>query len=159
VAGMVFEIAAGAAKGRAQQMGFASEDPRAALALCREADDLSGDQKERILTRGLELAGRAAAAEPNDAKAHFAVFCNLGKQVQSHAVGPGDVKIVGRLKRELDTSLALAPGDPDLLAAKGALLVELPWFLGGDAKQGKELLRASLVKDPSNSVVRRYLSK
>ena len=55
--------------------------------------------------------------------------------------------------------IALAPDDPDLLVAKGALLLELPWFLGGDAKQGEGLLRAALAKDPSNPVVRRYLSK
>lgn len=156
---LVFEIAAGASELSAQQVGFALEDPPTALALCHEADHVSGDQRERILMRGLELAERAVAADPYDAKAHFAVFCNLGKQVQSHAPGPRDVKVVGRLKCELDAALALTPGDPDLLAAKGALLLALPWFLGGDAKQGEELLQAILVKDPDNPVARRYLSK
>lgn len=82
-----------------------------------------------------------------------------GKQVQFHVPGPGEVKSGGRLKRELATALALAPGNPDLLAAKGALLTEFPWFLGGDAKRGKELLRAALSKDPDNVVAHRYLSE
>ena len=158
-AALVFEFTASASKLNAQQVGFALEDSSTALALCDEADDLSGDQRQQILMRGLQLAERAVAADPYDAKAHFAVFCNLGKQVQSHGPRPRDVIVVRRLKRELDTALALAPDDPDLLAAKGVLLLALPWFLGGDARQGEELLHATLVKDPDNAVARRYMSK
>ena len=156
---LVFEIGASASTLCAQQVGLALEDPPTALTLCEEADQLSGDERRRVLLRGLELAEAAVAADPYDAKAHFAVFCNLGKQLQSHRPGPHDFMAVGRLKREIDTALALAPGDSDLLAAKGTLLLALPWFLGGDARQGEELLRATLVKDPDNAVARRYLSK
>jgi hypothetical protein len=158
-AALGFEIAAGASRLCAQQMGFALEHPPTALTLCQEADQRSGDERQRVLLRGLELAEAAVAADPHDAKAHFAVFCNLGKQLQSHRPGPHDLMAVGRLKREIDTALALAPGDSDLLAAKGTLLLALPWFLGGDARQGKGLLRATLVKDPDNAVARHYLSK
>src|SRR5262245_31796809 len=73
---LVFEIATGASRVLAQQAAF-STDSSTALALCRKADNFSGDQKERILTRGLVVAERAIAADRNDAQAHFAVFCNL----------------------------------------------------------------------------------
>src|SRR5262249_16300351 len=130
-----------------------------ALALCEEADRLSGAEKQRALQRGLELAQLAAAADPNDARAHFAVCCNLGKQAQSRGASLGDLGAVGRLRRELDTALALAPGDSDALAAKGELLLALPWFLGGNARQGEALLRAALLKDPNNVAARRYLTE
>jgi len=130
-----------------------------ALALCCEADQLLGAEKQRVLMRGLELARDAAAVEPSDAQAHFAVFCNLGKQVQSRALGLRDLGTIGHLRHELDTALALSPDDPGALTAKGAMLLALPWFLGGDARRGEELLRTALIKDPTNAAARRYLSE
>lgn len=130
-----------------------------ALALCCEADQLSGAERQRILMRGLELAQDAAAADPSDAQAHFAVFCNLGKQVQSRALGLRDLGAIGHLRHELDTALALAPDDGGALTAKGAMLLALPWFLGGDVRRGEELLRTALIKDPTNAAARRYLSE
>src|SRR5215470_7092931 len=128
-----------------------------ALALCCEADQLSGEQRQHALIRGLELAREAAGADPDDAQAHFAVFCNLGKQVQSRALP--NLEVISRLRHELDTTLALAPGDADALAAKGAMLLALPWFLGGDVRQGERLLRTALIKDPNNAAARRYLAE
>jgi hypothetical protein len=130
-----------------------------ALTLCCEADHLRGAEKQRVLMRGLELAQDAAAADPSDAQAHFAVFCNLGKQVQSRALGLRDLGVIGHLRHELDTALALAPDDGEALTAKGAMLLELPWFLGGDARRGEEVLRTALIKDPTNAAARRYLSE
>ena len=130
-----------------------------ALALCCEADRLSGAERQRVLMRGLELAQDAAAADPSDAQAHFAVFCNLGKQVQSRALGLRDLGAIGHLRHELDTALALAPDDGGVLTAKGAMLLALPWFLGGDVRRGEDLLRTALIKDPTNAAARRYLSE
>jgi hypothetical protein len=130
-----------------------------ALALCCEADQLSGAERQRVLMRGLELAQDAAAADPSDAQAHFAVFCNLGKQVQSRALGLGELGVIGRLRHELDTALELAPDDGEALTAKGAMLLALPWFLGGDGRRGEELLRTALIKDPTNAAARRYLTE
>jgi hypothetical protein len=130
-----------------------------ALALCCEADQLSGAERQRVLMRGLKLAQDAAVADPSDAQAHFAVFCNLGKQVQSRALGLRDLGAIGRLRHELDTALALAPDDAGALTAKGAMLLALPWFLGGDMRRGEELLRTALIKDPTNAAARRYLTQ
>ena len=127
-----------------------------ALAICLQADELAGEERRRVLVRGLELAEDAVAADELDAKAHFAVFCNLGKQMREAGTVRQSLAI-GRLKRELDSALALDPDDPQLLVAKGAFLVELPPVFGGDAERGKALLRAALAKDPSNRDARRYL--
>jgi len=131
----------------------------AALALCCEADQLSGAERQRVLMRGLELAQDAAAADPSDAQAHFAVFCNLGKQVQSRPLGLRELGAIGRLRQELDTALELAPDDGEALTAKGAMLLALPRFLGGDVRRGEELLRTALIKDPTNAAARRYLTE
>ena len=142
-----------------QQAAPAADNPSTALTFCQEADHLSGDERQRVLQRGLELAEAAEAADPYDAKAHFAVICNLGKQLEVHGPGLHDVMAVGRLKSEIDTALALSPGDPNLLASKDVLVLSLPRFLVGDTRQGEELLRATLVQNPDSGVTRLYLSK
>jgi len=134
----------------------ATDAAAAALALCDRADQLTGQERTRTLARGLELAEHAVVADQHDAKAHFAVFCNLGKLAEDASMFR-QALIVGRLKHEIDSALALDPDDPQVLVAKGAFLVELPPFLGGDAEQGEALLRAALTKDPGNSAARRYL--
>jgi len=134
----------------------ATDAAAAALAICDRADQLTGQERTRTLARGLELAEHAVVADQHDAKAHFAVFCNLGKLAEDASMFR-QALIVGRLKHEIDSALALDPDDPQVLVAKGAFLVELPPFLGGDAEQGEALLRAALTKDPGNSAARRYL--
>src|SRR5262245_6421311 len=129
----------------------------AALALCQQADQLPENERQSNLMRGLELAEEAVAADPCDARAHLAIFCNLGRQVQSHPLGLRQIGLIHRLKREIDTALALAPGDVDILVAKGAMLLALPRLLGGDARQGEALVREALAREPGNAEARRYL--
>ena len=148
--------ASGAPPAGGESATRAADAAAAALAICDRADELTGQERTRTLSHGLELAEHAVATDQFDARAHFAVFCNLGKQAQQASV-VRQALVVGRLKHEIDSALALDPDDPQVLVAKGVLLVELPPFLGGDAAQGEALLRAALTKDPSNRVARRYL--
>ncbi|HYD50279.1 MAG TPA: hypothetical protein VEB21_18115 [Terriglobales bacterium] len=126
--------------------------------LCREADRLDGDEKAAALARGLELAGRAVKADPNDADAHFALFCNLGKRLRHDSPGLGTLSQVRRLRRSIDRALELRPDDPNLMAAKGALLVDLPAMLGGDDCEGERLLRQALALDANNRRARAHLA-
>src|SRR5262249_59714082 len=98
--------------------------------------------------RGLTLAEQAVGADDADAKAHFAVFCNLGKEMKLRGVSLGSLTGVQRLRREIDRTLELAPEWPDALLAKGSFLSELPRLLGGDAKEAERLMRAALKLDP-----------
>lgn len=50
----------------------------------------------------------------------------------------------------IDEAGRLAPDDPDILAARGAFLLELPRILGGDPATGESLLRRALALAPSN---------
>ncbi len=141
----------------AEPMG--SQAAKQSLVLCVEADELSGDDQRTALARGVQLAEDAIAADSQDAKAHFALFCNLGKQTKVAGLGLRSLFKFRRLSRELDTTLALAPNDPDALAAKGALLVQTPRFFGGDAAEGERLLRRALDIEPDNTEARRYLAE
>ncbi len=43
--------------------------------------------------------------------------------------------------------MELQPNYIDAIVAKGALLIELPWLLGGDEDEGERLLRRALQLD------------
>jgi len=129
------------------------------LVLCDHADDLSGDDQWAALVRGVQLAEDAIAADSRDAKAHFALFCNLGKQTKVRGLGLSSLLKFRRLRRELDTTLTLAPDDPDALAAHGALLAQTPRIFGGNATEGERLLRRALDIEPDNTAARRYLAE
>src|SRR5262245_13674305 len=111
--------------------------PRAdeALALCRSAEQASGAARETLLARGRTLAEDAVKDDDADATAHFALFCTLGRQMQLRTASPFTLAEMRRLRREIDRTLELAPRSVDALTAKGALLLELPWILGGDRRE------------------------
>ena len=130
-----------------------------ALALCAAADRLTPEEREPALARGLELADAALALDDRSARAHFAVVCNLGKATSLAGIGFRTFGAVYRLRREVDRTLTLAPDDPDALAAKGALLVKLPRWLGGDGVEARHWLRRALTVDPLNATARAYLDE
>jgi len=122
--------------------------PRAnqALAACL-AEAATPAERRANLARGLALAEEAVAADERDAKAHFAVFCNLGNDLKLRGALQS-LFAVRRLRREIDRTLELAPDYADALVGKGELLIGLPRLLGGDAAEGERLLRAALRVDP-----------
>ncbi len=129
------------------------------LTLCATADRLPADARMPILARGLALADAALALDDRSARAHFAVVCNLGKATALSGTGFGSLAAVYRLRREIDATLALAPNHAEALAAKGALLVRLPRWLGGDRREAEVWLRRALAIDPSNGTARAYLDE
>lgn len=127
-------------------------------ALCQQADVLTGEARAQALARGMALAEGAREANDGDALAHFALACNLGKQMEESSLG-GQLMRLPRLRRELDAALVLAPDDADALTAKGALLVRLPRLLGGDLREAEQLLRRALAAEPDNDTARCYLAE
>lgn len=115
----------------------------------------------RALTRldeALVLAERAVATDPVDAKAHFAVFCSLGRRAEIEGAGIDALGNLSRMRDALDEALALEPGFVDALVAKGRMLAKLPWMLGGDADEGERLIRRALELDPDSAVARLQLA-
>jgi tetratricopeptide (TPR) repeat protein len=120
-----------------------------ALAVCARAGKATSvEEKRKLYAHGLTLAEAAVKSDERDAKAHFAVFCNLGKEMQLRGVSVRSVTDVRRLRRAVDRTVELAPDYADALVGKGELLLDLPGVLGGDAKEGERLLRAALEVDP-----------
>ena len=143
--------------GQPQPAGTAAE----ALALCEQADQLSSAERWAVLARGLARAEEAVRVNPQDAVAHFAVFCNLGKRLELQRHGAGLFAMLGalhRVQREIDIALALAPDYPAALAAKGEMLIELPRLLGGDLQEGERLLRRAVALDPVDPRMRLMLA-
>ncbi|HVN87062.1 MAG TPA: hypothetical protein VMW17_19700 [Candidatus Binatia bacterium] len=136
-----------------------SPTARESLALCDRSDDVPEAEKTTLLDRGLRLAERALEDDAHDGAAHFGVFCNLGKLTDLRGAGLRSLFAIRRLHRELEASLALAPDDPDVLAAKGAFLLNLPRLLGGDTVEAERSLRRALEIEPTNGTAQRYLDK
>ena len=125
-----------------------SPEARAALARCEKADDVPAAAKAGELKQSLAQAERAVAADDDDAVAHFAVFCAVGKQTQMAGISTKVLGNVRRMRREVDRALQIDPDYTAALAGKGAFLIELPRVFGGDAKEGERLLRRALEIDP-----------
>ena len=145
--------------GTASAVPPGSEAAGEALALCDLATSGTADDRGPLLERGVALARAAVAADSRDARAYLALFCNLGRRVQTEAFLFAHVGDVLRAVEALDTAVALAPDDADIAAAKGALLVRLPRFLGGDPAAGERWLRRALVLDPLQRTARDYLTE
>jgi hypothetical protein len=131
----------------------------AALRLCRSLDEVPAAERDAALARGLAMAEAAAAADANDARAHFALVCYLGRRAAQAGFGLGQLVTLRRLRSEVERTLALAPGDADALLAKGALLLRLPRLLGGDAAEAEALLGRALAADPDNVRARCYVAE
>ena len=129
-----------------------------ALDLCHRADEpRPDDERAEMLSRGSALAEAALREDERDVLAHFALFCNLGRRIRHGGFTVGLPFDVRRALRAIDRAAVLAPADPDVLTAKGAVLIELPPLLGGDAARGEEWLRRALAVDPQHVVARAYL--
>ncbi|MBI3784488.1 MAG: hypothetical protein HY270_13925 [Deltaproteobacteria bacterium] len=143
----------------ATAMPRGSADAYKALAFCHQADAAIGSERTQLLASGLQLAERVLVLDERDAAAHFAIFCNLGKQVRFSGLSWSSLRHIRQLRNEIDRTLELAPEDPDALTAKGELLLELPGILGGDSDEGARLLQRALVVDPGNEATRLFLTR
>lgn len=156
----VVAVLLGAAAAHAADPAGAGPAAREALAICQRADRVSPDERAALLTFGLQRAEAAVQADPRDAAAHLAVFCNLGRRLRARG-GWGLLTAFGDLRRareELDTALALEPDYPGALAAKGQMLAELPRWLGGDRQEAERLLRRAVALDPDDARMRLMLA-
>ena len=132
---------------------------RAALDLCMRADTLADGERRGMLRRGLGLAERAVANDEALSRAHFAVFCTLGKLVDLDCIGWRTLTSVRRVRQAAERAVALDPNDVEALVGKGALLTRLPRLLGGDEAEGRRCLTRALEMDPWHATARTYLSR
>jgi tetratricopeptide (TPR) repeat protein len=123
-----------------------------ALALCYRASFAEVTEARVLVQRGIDLAGAAAARDPGDKVAHFALFCNLARRMRSQGLGLRSIRDLVRARSALDKSLQIDPHYADALAAKGAFLYYAPRLAGGDAEAGERLIRDALAIRPESPV-------
>jgi tetratricopeptide (TPR) repeat protein len=116
---------------------------------CLETGDASDDASTKLswYARGRELAVAAVRMDDGDADAHFALFANWGRWLQTDGWFKNAFQLPA-LRKELERALELNPDHPDALAAKGALYLQLPRFLGGDVAKAEPLLVRAIELDP-----------
>lgn len=98
---------------------------------------------------GKELAERAVKEDERNPEAHFALFANWGRWLQTDGWLKNSIYLPS-LWRELDRTLALDPNHADAIAAEGGLYLQLPRFLGGDVVKAQALLERAVVLDPES---------
>jgi len=130
-----------------------------ALALCTRADRLATDEQPAVLERALSLAEGARERDEHLARAHFAVFCSLGRLVELRGIGWHTLGSVGVVRESIERAAALAPNDVDILVGRGALLLRLPRLLGGDSTEAERCLRRALELDPWHAGARQYMTQ
>jgi tetratricopeptide (TPR) repeat protein len=139
--------------------GTGSEAGRHAAELCRQVNVKTRSEGAlHQLERSLAMAEKALAANQDDAKAHFAVFCSLGRRAEIEGADIDGLTVLARLQDSLDRALEVEPTFVDALLAKGRMLSRLPWILGGDAEEGERLIRRAIELDPDSSVARLQLA-
>jgi tetratricopeptide (TPR) repeat protein len=115
------------------------------LELGEESDDDAA--KLDWYARGKQLADLAVRQEPGNAEAHFALFANWGRWLQTDGWLKNSYRLPAVWK-ELDRTLELNPDHSDALAAKGGMYLQLPRFLGGNVDKAVPLLVRSIELDP-----------
>jgi len=112
------------------------------------ADDWLKDDTKRIeaYEAGAKVAKQAYAIDDSNADAHFFHAVNLGSAaLLKSAVNV--VIVVNEVKRCVLHAIELDPKHAPALQMMGGLLIELPWFLGGDEKQAQAYLERAIAAD------------
>ena len=96
----------------------------------------------------MRQAEQAVEAAPEDAVAHFALFCALGERMRARGVSVRSLLELRRLRRAVDRSLELDPDYADGLHGKGVLLLDSPPLFGRDREEAERLLRRAVELEP-----------
>ncbi len=119
-----------------------------AIRICTSGDDVPTSDRLAALEHAVALAEAALDADAHDGRAHFALFCALGRRAQLTGAGITAVATLVRLRRAIDRAVELGPTDADALTAKAMFLTRLPRWLGGDVREAEHLARRALAVDP-----------
>lgn len=124
------------------------------------ADDLLTEQTQRreAYEAGAKAAQRAIDQDESNADAHFLHAANLGSAKRIEGV-TNAAMIVREIRRCAQRAIELNPNHAQALQMMGGLLLELPWFLGGDEKKAQEYLERAIAADGDFTNARILVSK
>lgn len=134
--------------------------PLSSAARCLRAAESRGDDET---TRGLyrqagELAEKALAENPHSAQANFILFAARGRILLAEGPLKGLLHLHS-VDGYLERALELDPQYAHALAAKGGLLLDLPFYLGGDPEQAERILRHAVELNPTGPGTRLGLAR
>jgi len=123
-------------------------------------DDLYQEKEKRLAAyeEGARFARHALELQEVSAEAHFLYAANLGSAVHLKGL-MASAMVVQTLKRHLHRTLELKSDHAPALHMMGAMLEQLPWFLGGDGKAALESMKRAVVTDPNYAHARLDLAK
>ena len=124
------------------------------------ADDLFTDDGNRrsAYEEGAKAAERAMGLQDSNAQAHFLYAANLGSAERLKGLTNAAMK-VKEIKQHVARAIELDPKHAQALQMMGGLLMELPWFLGGDEKSAQEYLERAIASDGNFTNARILLAK
>jgi tetratricopeptide (TPR) repeat protein len=124
------------------------------------ADDWLKDEAKRIeaYEAGAKAAKQAYEIDDSNADAYFFHAVNLGSAALLKSV-VNVVMVVNEVKRCVLRAIELDPRHAPALQMMGGLLIELPWFLGGDERKAQAYLERAIAADGSYTRARILVAK
>lgn len=124
------------------------------------ADDLLTDKGERRMAyeAGASAAKQAFELDESYADAHFFYAANLGSAERLKGITNAAL-VVRNIKHCAMRAIELNPKHAQALQMMGGLLMELPWFLGGDEKRAQEYLERAIATDGNFTNARILVAK
>ncbi len=124
------------------------------------ADDWLKDDARRIeaYEAGARMAKRAIEMDDSNADAHFFYAVNVGSAALLKSV-VNVVMVVNEVKQAVARAIELDPLHAPALQMMGGLLMELPWFLGGDEKKAQAYLERAIAADGNYTKARILVAK
>jgi len=124
------------------------------------ADDLLTDKGERRVAyeAGASAAKQAFELDESYADAHFFYAANLGSAERLKGITNAAL-VVRNIKHCAMRAIELNPKHAQALQMMGGLLMELPWFLGGDEKRAQEYLERAIATDGNFTNARILVAK
>ena len=124
------------------------------------ADDLLTDEKKRrtAFEAGAKAAEQAFQLDDSNSDAHFFHAANLGSAERLRGIANAAM-VVKEIKHCALRAIELNPKHAQALQMMGGLLMELPWFLGGDEKKAQEYLERAIAADGNFTNARILVAK
>ncbi len=133
---------------------------RAARAYFYVGEEAGKNEKPALFQKGIDVAGRAVAAEPNAVEGHFWLAANYGGS--SELVGAlRALQTVKKIRAEMETVLKLNDRyqDGGAYLALGEMDKELPRIVGGNLSRAITRLEQGLKVAPQNTEIKLALAE
>jgi tetratricopeptide (TPR) repeat protein len=124
------------------------------------ADDFLKDKAQRLAAyeAGAEAAKRAVELDESNADAHFFHAVNIGSAERLKGIANAAM-VVKEMKHCAMRAIELNPRHAQALQMMGGMLIELPWFLGGDDERAQDYLERAVAADGNYTKARLLLAQ